>query len=35
MGKGGSGFEKGWRLQCRKTHRRMAMLLEQARRAWA
>jgi RNA-directed DNA polymerase len=27
MGKGGSGVEKGWMLQCRKTHRRMAMLL--------
>ena len=26
MGKGGSGYEKGWMLQCRKTHRRMAAL---------
>ncbi len=26
MGKGGSGFEKGWRLQCRKMHRRMVAL---------
>jgi hypothetical protein len=26
MGKGGSGFEKGRRLQCRKTRRRTAAL---------
>ena len=26
MGKGGSGIEKGWRLQCRKMRRRMAAL---------
>ena len=30
MGKGGSGFEKGRRLQCRKTRRRMAALRDPA-----
>ena len=27
MGKDGSGFEKGWMLQCRQMRRRMAALL--------
>ena len=32
MGKGGSGYEKGRRLQCRKTRRRMAAHLVRPRR---